>query len=468
MKVRNPRTGEFDYEVEESSSDEVCVACQRGRDAVRKTGWATLSVGERLSELEKLKDGIMAAKSELVEVLYADTGRRDVSEGEVDGVVTNLNRWIERGEQAMALPDPLRASIPFYETSKQVVPYELIGVISPWNIPFLLALIDAIPALVAGCALVVKPSEITPRFIPPLRALIDYHCPLLSQGIIQFVVGGPATGQALIDSVDLVVFTGSVRVGKLVSQQAASRMIPCFLELGGKDPAIVTATADIEAASSAIVWGSLVNSGQSCQSIERVYVEESVADEFIMKVKSKAEQVTSSKKLGPMITLNQLELIQAQLADAVSKGATILCGGNSTGPDDPRGQYVLEPAVVTGVNHSMQLMTEETFGPVIPIMRCHDVATMVELANDSIYGLSGAVFGEPQTARSIARELRVGAVSINDSSLTIVLQESEKSAFGLSGVGVMSRMGDTSVKRFLRSKALMEKVVDTRDPWWFN
>jgi len=352
-----------------------------------------------------------------------------------------------------------------FEVTAQRVPYGVVGVLSPWNFPMLLALLDAVPALVAGCAVIVKPSELTPRFIEPLQATIAESCPILASGVLQFVVGGPATGEAIVDHVDTVCFTGSVRVGRLVAQRAAARMIPCFLEMGGKDPAIVTRSADLNAATSAILWGATVNTGQSCLSIERVYVDETVADKFVELLCAKCKQLNDAKMLGPIISRAQLHIIRAHLDDARTKGATVACGGGSTeGPPD-----LVDATVLTGVDHTMLVMTEETFGPIIPVQTYSAVDEAVGLANDSPFGLSGAVFagGRPE-AQSIADRLNVGAVSINDAALTALVHDAEKASFGLSGVGPMSRMGDRSIFRFLRTKAHIAKVGSAPDPWWFD
>jgi acyl-CoA reductase-like NAD-dependent aldehyde dehydrogenase len=219
----------------------------------------------------------------------------------------------------------------FIQLQQEFVPYPLVGVISPWNFPLLLSTIDVIPALLVGCAVVVKPSEIAPRFIQPLIKTIA-SVPNL-RDVLAYVEGAGETGEALIECVDLVCFTGSVATGRKVAQTAAKRFVPAFLELGGKDPAIVLSSADLDKATSAILWGSVVNTGQSCLSIERIYVAESIFESFAQKLVEKAQRLqlaypsVESGEIGPIIAERQADIIAEHLLDALEKGAVVHCGG---------------------------------------------------------------------------------------------------------------------------------------------
>ena len=348
--------------------------------------------------------------------------------------------------------------------------YKRQGIISPWNFPLLLSLIDAIPALITGCAVIVKPSEITPRFIQPLLETFS-TIPVL-QGIFTYIEGAGETGENLIECVDFICFTGSIVTGcQKVAEKAAKRFIPACLELGGKDPAIVLNSADLELATSAILWGSVVNAGQSCLSIERVYVAASILRAFITKLTEKAKRLKlaypniESGEIGPIILDKQADIITEHLQDAVRQGAVIHCGGNVEKLD---GGFWCLPTVLTQVNHSMKIMTEETFGPIMPVMSFATLEEAVRLANDTIYGLTAAVFAGSQTeALAVASQINTGGVSINDAGLTALINEGEKNSFKLSGNGT-SRMGADGMKRFLRKKAILSKVNSAPSPWWFK
>ncbi|MEO7269628.1 MAG: aldehyde dehydrogenase family protein, partial [Knoellia sp.] len=255
-----------------------------------------------------------------------------------------------------------------------------------------------------------------------------------------------------------------------VGAAAAEHFIPAYLELGGKDAAIVTADADLEVASSGVLWGSTANTGQSCMSLERVYVESSVADRFIERLVEKAERVTLEVEgsgggdIGPFIDPRQADAVAAQLEDAVTRGATIRTGGVIEEHD---GRRFLRPTIVTGVDHEMAVMSEETFGPVIPVMVVEDVEQAIELANATDYGLSGAVFAAPDRAPSIAARMLAGAISINDACLTGFVPDGEKQAFKSSGLGP-TRMGPSSLRRFVRQRVFLTRVEPGIQPWWYS
>jgi succinate-semialdehyde dehydrogenase/glutarate-semialdehyde dehydrogenase len=275
--------------------------------------------------------------------------------------------------------------------------------------------------------------------------------------VLAFVTGDGETGAALIDQVDALCFTGSVATGRKVAEACARNFIPAFLELGGKDPAIVLPGADPDRAAAIILRASVQATGQACQSLERVYVHESLEKPFLERLVARAEAVELNwpdihrGHIGPLIFAKQADIIAAHLKDAVEQGARILTGGVI---ERHGGGCWLRPTVVTGVNHRMQLLTEETFGPVIPVMTYADVDEAVRLANDSRYGLSGAVIGPEAEALAVAARLDVGAVSINDGGLTTEVYDAEKNAFKFSGMGA-SRMGPSGLLRFLRKRALL-------------
>ncbi|WP_256839437.1 aldehyde dehydrogenase family protein [Ornithinimicrobium faecis] len=431
--------------------------------------WAARPLQERLDVLGRWAGAIRARRSTLVDALARDTGRRGLSEMEVDSVLSSIARHSEWAHDVLSTTPTRGVADPGVSLIPAPVPLGVVGVVSPWNFPLQLALIDAVPALIAGCVAVVKPSELTPGFVPELRASIE-AVPELAQ-VLALVEGGPETGVAVVDAVDVVCFTGSVRTGRRVAAHAAERFIPAFLELGGKDAAVVTATADLDVASSAIVWGSTANTGQSCMSIERVYVEAQVAEEFTAAVVAKAQRVVlalggpgEGDDLGPFIDPRQADVVIAQIEDAVAKGATVACGGTLQEHDSKR---FLAPTVLTGVDHDMVVMTEETFGPVIPIMVVPDTDEAIRLANDTQFGLSGAVFADDDRAYELASRMLAGGISVNDICLTGMVPEGEKQAFKQSGLGP-TRMGPAALRRFQRQRVLLHRESPRVQPWWYD
>jgi aldehyde dehydrogenase (NAD+) len=465
--VRNPRTGQIDYAIEPPEPGHLDALAARMR--VAQEGWHGRGLEVRVDALRRWRDALARDRDAIIGALTDDTGRRGVSVLELDLALGHLDRWCRLAPLLLADRGEQDSDVPAIKLRGSHVPYALVGVISPWNFPLLLATLDAIPALAAGCAVVVKPSEIAPRFIRPLMRALQTVEGL--RDVLAFVEGAGETGAALIDRVDMVCFTGSVATGRQVAQAAAARFIPSSLELGGKDPAIVCDDADLELAASAIVWGAVANTGQSCLSIERVYVDGRVHDRFVEHVVSKARGLglaypgLDDGPIGPIIAERQATIIADHLADARARGAIVRCGGEV---EALGGGWWCRPTVLTNVSHDMRVMTEETFGPVIPIMPSTGDDHAVALANDTLYGLSAAVFsGCEERALAIANRLHAGAISINDAALTAVIHEGEKNAFRFSGMGE-SRMGAASLRRFLRRKTFLIKRDAASDPWWFK
>jgi acyl-CoA reductase-like NAD-dependent aldehyde dehydrogenase len=467
LNVRNPRSGKVDYWITPPTAEQLAAECTRLREA--QISWQQGGLEQRIEALQQWKQALLSKKDELTKALVGDTGRLSVSVLEIDSFISGIDRWCRLAPELLAKEDEKATAIPFIRLQQEFVPYSLIGVISPWNFPLLLSTIDTIPALLAGCAVIVKPSEIAPRFIQPLIETIA-SVPGL-RDVLAYVEGAGDTGAALIEGVDLVCFTGSVATGRKVAEAAARQFIPTFLELGGKDPAIALASADLELATEAILWGSVVSTGQSCLSIERIYVAEAIFDKFVEKLVEKAQRLPlaypslEDGEIGPIIAERQADIIAEHLSDAVEKGAIVHCGGLIEELD---GGLWCRPTVLTQVNHSMKVMTEETFGPIMPVMPFSTIEEAIALANDTIYGLSAAVFAGTQAeALEVARHIDAGAININDAGLTAIMHEAEKNAFKFSGMGG-SRMGAAALKRFMRKKAFLIKTGSVPDPWWFN
>lgn len=463
--VHDPRTGRIERRLTPPSHEELTRIATDARAA--QPAWEARGPRGRATALRALADALDKHTDALVDALVRDTGRAYESRMEAGQVAAMARRWADAAEPLLTTAARPSSVLPAITLETAPRAYPLVGVITPWNFPLLLGLIDAIPALAAGCAVVVKPSEVTPRFIAPLRRAIA-EVPEID-AVLAVVEGGGATGAAMVALADLVCFTGSVPTGRIVGAAAQRRFIPAFLELGGKDPAIVLPGADLDRASSALLWGACANAGQSCLSIERIYVHTSVHDELVGLLTAKAEQVNlaypepSDGAIGPLIDPDQAGIIAAQLDDARAKGAVVATGGRL---ERHGGGHWIRPTVLTAVDHTMTMMREETFGPLMPVMPFTTEDEAVALANDSDYGLSGAVFGpDPAAARAVARRLDVGAVSINDAALTALVHEGEKHSFRYSGLGG-SRMGDASLRRFVRSQTLIDNSTTGRDPWW--
>jgi succinate-semialdehyde dehydrogenase / glutarate-semialdehyde dehydrogenase len=319
MQIRNPRTGQFDYAIHPPSK----AALKKSIAAMRfnQANWAEASIETRINTLQDWKNAVENHKTELIEALCVDTGRKWETLLEVDLVASSIDRWCGIAKDFFKPAERKRSSIPFLDIEQDVVPLGLVGVISPWNFPLLLSLIDTIPALLAGCAVVVKPSEVTPRFIKVMEKTLE-KAPIL-RGVLAYVEGAGKTGSDLTELCNLICFTGSTATGRKVYQKAAKHFIPVFLELGGKDAALVFESADIEQATSALLWGSTANAGQSCLSIERIYVQESIFDDFVRKISEKASNLALAYPnyddgvIGPIISDKQVAIINAHLDDAI-------------------------------------------------------------------------------------------------------------------------------------------------------
>ncbi|GAB5480364.1 MAG: aldehyde dehydrogenase family protein [Parasphingorhabdus sp.] len=461
MKIRNPRTGEADYKIAPLSRNAVVDEAKRLRSA--QVAWASKTPEERGAVLLQWADAIEADLGAIIPALTADTGRGGISKIEAAGVPGQIRRWATIAPQLISQGQSTDqpTSVPTITTSTHLVPYQLVGVISPWNFPMTLALIDAIPALMAGSAVLIKPSEVTPRFINSLMETVR-EIPELA-AILSIVEGDGATGSAMVDHVDYICFTGSVTTGRKVGEAAAKAFIPASLELGGKDPMIVLAGADPETAAATALRASIVNTGQACQSIERVYVARDIAEPFLASLTALAEAVElnypdiNHGHIGPFIFEKQAETAQNQIDDAVSRGAKLLTGGTV---ENLGGGLYLRPTILTDVPPDSDIIREENFGPVIPVVVYDQIEEAIAQANDSIFGLSAAVVGGSVTeAEQIATRLEAGAVSINDGSLTSMVWEAEKSSFGYSGLGA-SRMGASGLMRFFRKQVLIRQSGD--------
>jgi len=457
LPVRNPYTGEVDYEITPPTPEELARTCADLRQAQVK--WAAAPLEHRIEVMSRWADELDAAYGTLSAADFTDTGGCLIALMSPRIVAGSVRSWAADAPAVLAAAARAGTAsvMPSISFRTQLVPYPLVGVISPWNGPLMLSCLDPVPALFAGSAVIVKPSEVAPRFIEPLMETIR-AVPELA-GVFTFITGDGQTGQRLIQHVDLLCFTGSVPNGRRVAVACAERLIPAYLELGGKDPAIVTETADLEAAATAVLRGGAFGTGQVCFSVERIYVHAAVHDAFVDILAAKADALTlnypdiGAGEIGPFGYDRQAKIADEHLADAVAKGAVVRTGGPAR---QLGGGWFMRPTVLTEVNHDMLLMREESFAPFLPVMRYRTEDEAVELANDTHYGLSASVIaGTPQEAARIGERVNAGTVALQDTFLTLFkTRDIGTNSFGDSGLGG-DRTGPGSILRFLRKKALM-------------
>lgn len=458
LDVTNPRTGEVDYQITPVTPEQIN---QYARDMrLAQSGWLAQGLDARVEAILSLADSLEKHKTSVISAVEIDTGRRMLAGAEVMGVIGNLRAWADRAPQLMPKADWVqgRAKTNFKHQTDWV-PYALVGVISPWNFPITLSFIDAIPAMLAGGCALIKPSEVTPRFADALTPVIAEAG---MEDVLRFIQGGGETGAALVDNVDCICFTGSVATGRKVAMKAAENLIPANLELGGKDPLIITEDADVDAAATLALRSSVLATGQACQSIERVYVPRAIYSDFTKTLTEKAKAVRlnypdiSQGEIGPFIFNKQADIVASQIKDALTKGATLLSGGDIL---KHGGGRWLEPTILADVTHEMDIMREETFGPVIPVMAYNTVEEAITLANDTEFGLSGGVFAANiDAAHAIGKHIDAGAISLMDAALTGQYFEAGKQSFKNSGMGP-SRMGANGFLRFFRQKAYIANTV---------
>lgn len=414
LTVSNPVTGAKLGDVPVTSPDDVREAVRRVRIAQRI--WAAQSVKDRLLVLTRFAELLWEHQREAMDTIRAETGKTDTGAFLEVLLIDHTATWLKHNADGLLKPETRSAMFPLIQTATvHHKPHGVVGFITPWNYPMLLVFIDVLPALAAGNAAVIKPSELTPySTLYGVDLMVQAGVP---RDLVQVVTGDSETGRALVDSVDYLSFTGSTEVGRKVAQQAAGRLIGMTMELGGKDAAIVLRDADLDLAATNIIVTALENAGQTCISLERVYVEAPVYHAFIEKVQQYLQDFTLGSErgfavnMGSMISPAQLEKVEAQVADAVAKGAKLICGGKRR-PD--LGPLFYEPAVLADVDHTMDVMTEETFGPLIPIMRVEHEGEAITLANSTSFGLSGAIYTRDLAlGEHLATQLNTGDVSVN-------------------------------------------------------
>jgi succinate-semialdehyde dehydrogenase / glutarate-semialdehyde dehydrogenase len=474
IEVYSPATLQKIGEVAVNTPSEVGAAAVSARQAFRV--WSSLEIKRRAEILLTARDFFISRREELIELICAENGKpRLEALVEITYVCDVITFY---AKQARRFLSPQRVTPHLLRNKKVTVHYQprgVIGMITPWNFPLILTIGEAIPALISGNAVIIKPSEWTPLIA--LRGARLIHDAFAAHGlpaeILQIVNGYGETGGILVDEADMIAFTGSVRTGQAVAARAARRLIPVSLELGGKDPMIVLRDADLERAANAAVWGAFTNSGQVCISVERVYVEDAVADEFTRRVVGKtralrqgADSIGDERRfdVGAMTYPKQVEVVEEQIADARARGAQVLIGGGRN--QSLAGRY-FEPTVIVNVDHSMKIMTEETFGPVLPIMRVRDEAEALRLANDSNYGLNASVFTHDRArGERLAGKIEAGMTCVNDVLAGFGVTDAPSGGLKTSGIG--KRHGPEGIRRFCHQQVIVtDRFGMKREPFWF-
>src|SRR6185369_6818864 len=415
----DPSTGEEIGRVPLMDASEVAAAVARARAA--QTAWAKLSYEDRARFILRAREVVLDQLDDIAKLISRETGK-PVTEAIAMEIVPTLDLMHYFAANAKQILKRKRVGLGQYNfmaRTSYIVhkPLGVVGIISPWNFPWATPLDEVVMALMAGNAVVVKPSELTP--LTALRIADVFKQAQLPDGLLKIVTGDGSTGNALVEAgVNKIMFTGSVNTGKRVAEAAAKHLTPVVLELGGKDPMIVFEDAKLENAARAAIWGAFCNSGQACASIERCYVHASIADKFVELVIKETKRLRQDKPstgdidVGAMTNQRQLEIVEDHVSDAVEHGAEVRTGGHRL--NESRGWFH-EPTVVTGVDHSMKLMRDETFGPVLPIMTFKTDEEAVRLANDSIYGLTASVFtGNLERGKRIAEQIDARTVMVNE------------------------------------------------------
>jgi acyl-CoA reductase-like NAD-dependent aldehyde dehydrogenase len=468
---RDPATGEEIGRVPLTTAEEVQNAVQRARSA--QPTWASLPFRERSRVILRAREIALADIEEIARLISRETGK-PVAEAISMEIVPTLDLMHYFAYQSEELLKPQKIDIGQYGLmgrSSRIVyqPLGVVGIISPWNFPWATPLDELVMALMAGNSVVIKPSELTP--FTALKIADVFKRAGLGNGLLEVVTGDGSTGAALSEAgVDKIMFTGSVATGKRVAEVAAKHLTPVVLELGGKDPMIVLADANIENAARAAVWGAFANSGQACASVERCYVHESIAEKFISRVVEETQALKqgspneSETDVGSMTSERQLHTVEEHVADAVRKGARILVGGSSI-----KGLgWFHEPTVLTAVNHGMKIMRDETFGPVLPIMTFKSESEAIQLANDSLYGLTACVWtSDISRGRQLAEDIQAGTVMVNEVVYTHGIAQTPWGGVKQSGYGrTHGRMGllELVSPRHIH----VNRFAFVPDIWWFR
>jgi len=452
--VDNPADGSTITQLPVDDANRVREVVARVRAA--QPQWERIGNKERHRWLGHLRDWLLDNQDRIAETMQRETGKVWAEASAEVPYVADLTNFYGKKARKFIGEQRVAAHSPLMKTKKlrvQYRPYPVVGVISPWNFPLILSLGDAIPALQAGAAVVIKPSEVTPLALG--EVIEAWKREVGGPDVLDVVNGAGETGTALVDEADFIQFTGSDRTAKKVLGRAAETLTPVSAELG-KDPMVVLRSADVEKAANAAAWGSFANSGQVCISVERIYVEEPIYDEFMDRLTKEVRELNQGidgsdygKEVGAMTFPPQTEIVESHIAEARERGARALTGGERI---EREGDWY-PPTVLADVDHSMRVMREESFGPVVGVMKVGDAEEAIRLANDTRYGLSASVFGRTREAERVARRLEAGTVNVNDVLVGFLASDVPMGGWKDSGIGF--RHGDYGIKKFVRPESLV-------------
>jgi hypothetical protein len=448
--------------VSATDADAIGDLVDRARGAQR--AWSELPAYERAARIAKVKDRLLDRAAALAALVSREVGKPEAEAllGEVLASADVFDFWCGSIEE-LCEPQEIALDKLTYPAKRGTIYREARGtlaVIMPWNFPVALPLRTLVPALLAGNAVVFKPSEIAPR---SGQAVVDLFAGLIPDGVLTIAQGGGDVGAALCcANVDLVVFTGSVATGRKVATACAERLAPCSLELGGKDAAIVLSDANLERAAQGIAWAALTNAGQNCAAIERVYVERGISDAFIARLTEVVRALEPDRDLGPLTTHAQQQTVVRHVADAQASGAEVILGGNA-GQDG----YRYPATIVKVTSDDIDLMREETFGPVIAVRVVESASEAIALANASKYGLTASIWTKRAShGESLAHELRAGVVTINNPAFTGALPAAPWSGHGQTGTGITN--SHLALEALTRPRfVLVDRSSSKRELWWY-
>ncbi len=447
---------------------EIAARAANARQAA--ASWRRYSLSERVELLRAVWQELTSRKKELCAVVHAETGK-PLAEVEMMELATAhlIVRYFTSNAHRILQDQPAWRPWPLLNKRAYVryVPRGVVGLITPWNLPFLIPFGDALAAMLAGNAVLVKPSEWTSRTAQWVEDAIR-ACGLLPEGLFSVVVGDGQAGAQVVAESDMVLFTGSFATGRAVAQSAAAQLKPCVLELGGKHPMIVFKDAELSRAAKAAVWGSFANCGQLCVGVERVYVESEVHDRFVELVRREMSGLRQGLggqdvDLGRLIFPPQLARIKEQLEDAAAKGGRVI-GGEVL----DEANLMMSPALVLGASHDMKVMTEETFGPVMPIMKVDRGEEAIRLSNGGSYGLSASLWtADTARAERLCASVEAGMVCVNDLLTHYAVCSLPFGGIKHSGLG--RRHSDEGLRMFCwpQSVFIHEWPARAPEPWWF-
>ncbi len=452
--LHSPVDGSLIAEVPICQADDVTAAAQRARTAAKQ--WAATPLRSRCKIMLAFGELLLANRDQLLDIMQTETGKARVSAFEELADAAMTARYYAHSANSHLRERRRQGAIPFLtSTRERFVPKGVVGIIAPWNYPLTLAVSDAIPALLAGNGVVLKPDSQTPlTALAAVDLLVEAGVPADLFG----VVTGPGRdiGQPLIDAVDYMMFTGSTATGRVIGAACGERLIGYSAELGGKNPMIVAADANLDRVVEGFVWAAFANSGQLCISVERLYIHDAVYDELVPRLVERVNRIRLgngydwSVEMGSLVSADQLAKVRAHIDDAVAKGATILAGGRHR---DDIGPFVHEPTLLAGVTDDMLCARAETFGPVVAIYRVSDDEEAIQLANDSEYGLNASVWASPARGKAIARRLRTGTVNINEGyAAAWASHDAPMGGMGISGLG--RRHGREGIRKFTESQTI--------------